>query len=224
MGVFDFVKNVGAKIGIGKSAEEKRKEQADAAVQRSLENQRKLAAAAKKRKQELEAKTAERAAAADAEAIKAKEATEARRAAFAARKAERQKAAAQRRFAEFQKSNELEDYIGGLGLNDDGEVDVRFDDGTAYIEGIVPDQETREKIILAVGNVEGVGRVNEELEVVTPEPEAVMHTVVSGDTLWGIAQKVYGDGNRYPEIFEANQPMLTDPDLIFPGQVLRCPQ
>ena len=148
----------------------------------------------------------------------------AKREAFQARKAERIKAAAKRRYEEYQKSNELEQYVRDLGLDEDNDIDIRYDDGVAYIEGIVPDQETREKIILAVGNVEGVGRVNEEIEVHDPEPEAVMHTVVSGDTLWAIAQKVYGDGNQYPKIFEANQPMLTDPDLIFPGQVLRCPQ
>lgn len=210
MGVFDFVRNAGAKIGIGKSTEEREKEAADAAVQRGLEAQKKMAAEAMARRKEQQASE--------------DEAAKKRRADFQAKKTERIKAAAKRRFAEYQKSNELEKYIADLGLSEDADIDIRFDDGVAYIEGLVPDQETREKIILAVGNAEGVGRVNEEIEVDAQEPEAVMHTVVSGDTLWGIAQKVYGDGNRYPEIFEANQPMLTDPDLIFPGQVLRCPQ
>lgn len=210
MGVFDFVRNAGAKIGIGKSTEEREKEAADAAVQRGLEAQKKMAADA------MAARKAQQASEDDA--------AKKRRADFQAKKQERIQAAAKRRFAEYQKSNELEKYIADLGLSEDADIDIRFDDGVAYIEGLVPDQETREKIILAVGNAEGVGRVNEEIEVDAQEPEAVMHTVVSGDTLWGIAQKVYGDGNRYPEIFEANQPMLTDPDLIFPGQVLRCPQ
>ena len=213
MGVFDFIKDAGAKIGIGKSSEEREKEKADAAIQRGLEAQRKMAQEAMARRKEAVEK-------ADDEEKKAREA---RRAAFKARKEERIKAAAKRKFQEYQKSNELEEYAKGLGLIEDDEIDIRFDDGIAYIEGVVPDQETREKLILAVGNAEGVARVNEEIEVVAPEPEAVMHTVVSGDTLWAIAEKVYGNGSRYPEIFEANQPMLTDPDLIFPGQVLRCP-
>lgn len=210
MGMFDFVRNAGAKIGIGKSTEEREKEENDAAVQRGLEAQRKMATEAmarRKKAQETE-----------------DDAAKAKRAAFAARKEERKKAAAARKFAEYAKSNALESYVRGLGLTEDGDIDIRFDDGVAYIEGLVPDQETREKIILAVGNADGVARVNEEIEVAAQEAEAVFHTVVSGDTLWGIAQKVYGDGNRYPEVFEANQPMLTDPDLIFPGQVLRCPQ
>ena len=53
--------------------------------------------------------------------------------------------------------------------------------------------------------------------------DAVFHTVVKGDTLSAIAKKTLGNANRYPEIFEANKPMLTHPDKIYPGQVLRIP-
>jgi nucleoid-associated protein YgaU len=49
------------------------------------------------------------------------------------------------------------------------------------------------------------------------------YTVQSGDTLSAIAQQFYGDSSLYPRIFEANTDQLTDPDLIFPGQVLRIP-
>lgn len=45
----------------------------------------------------------------------------------------------------------------------------------------------------------------------------------SGDSLSKIAQHFYGDMHRYTEIFEANRPMLEDPDEIYPGQVLRIP-
>ena len=44
-----------------------------------------------------------------------------------------------------------------------------------------------------------------------------------GDTLWAIAEKAYGNGAKYEAIFEANKPMLTHPDKIYPGQVLRIP-
>ena len=55
------------------------------------------------------------------------------------------------------------------------------------------------------------------------EPQSNMYTVVSGDTLSAIAKKEYGDANKYMKIFEANQPMLSDPNKIYPGQVLRIP-
>jgi nucleoid-associated protein YgaU len=45
----------------------------------------------------------------------------------------------------------------------------------------------------------------------------------SGDTLSKIAREFYGDANAYMRIFEANRPMLKDPDLIYPGQALRIP-
>jgi nucleoid-associated protein YgaU len=47
--------------------------------------------------------------------------------------------------------------------------------------------------------------------------------VVKGDTLWKIAASQYGNGAKYPLIFEANKPMLKDPDKIYPGQNLRIP-
>ena len=56
-----------------------------------------------------------------------------------------------------------------------------------------------------------------------PAAEPVFHTVVKGDTLWKISEKTLGSGARYKEIFEANRPMLKDPDKIYPGQVLRIP-
>ena len=78
-------------------------------------------------------------------------------------------------------------------------------------------------MILAVGNVAGVAKVEEALETPEPAAEPVFHTVVKGDTLWKIAEKTLGKGARYTEIFEANRPMLSDPDKIYPGQMLRIP-
>ncbi len=49
------------------------------------------------------------------------------------------------------------------------------------------------------------------------------YTVVSGDTLSHIAKRFYGKASRWPAIFEANRDKLSDPDKIFPGQVLRIP-
>lgn len=100
---------------------------------------------------------------------------------------------------------------------------VTFDDGVATLYGTCPTQAAKEKVVLAVGNTSGVARVDDRMEVRAPEPEATFYTVESGDTLSKIALEHYGDANRYMKIFEANRPMLKDPDLIYPGQVLRIP-
>ncbi|HUG00510.1 MAG TPA: peptidoglycan-binding protein LysM [Longimicrobiales bacterium] len=113
-------------------------------------------------------------------------------------------------------------HVQGLGLRPD-DFRVAFDDGTATINGTVATQAVRERVILAAGNVHGVSRVDDRLTVKAPAPEGKFHTVKSGDTLSKIAREHYGDAGRYPEIFEANKPMLKDPDKIYPGQVLRIP-
>ena len=79
----------------------------------------------------------------------------------------------------------------------------------------------KEKVILAVGNVNGVSAVDDQVE---SGGEPVFHTVEKGDTLWAISSKTLGKGSHYNEIFEANCPMLTHPDKIYPRQVLRIPQ
>lgn len=53
------------------------------------------------------------------------------------------------------------------------------------------------------------------------EPAPNSYTVVSGDTLWGIAERFYGDGNKYQVLVDANA--IPNPDLIHPGQVLTIP-
>lgn len=94
---------------------------------------------------------------------------------------------------------------------------------TVTIKGEVENQVDAEKIALAVGNVEGVESVDNQMDVAIQEPEARYHTVASGDWLSKIAKTYYGDANKFNVIFEANKPMLTDPDKIYPGQVLRIP-
>jgi nucleoid-associated protein YgaU len=66
--------------------------------------------------------------------------------------------------------------------------------------------------------------VDDQLQVAQPAPEARLYTVKRGDTLSKIAQAHYGDATQYPRIFEANRPLLRDPDEIYPGQTLRIPQ
>lgn len=102
-------------------------------------------------------------------------------------------------------------------------LNVHIVDDAATITGAAYDQATREKVILVVGNSNGIATVDDQMTVEHPEPEAQFHTVVSGDSLSKIAKKYYANAMKYPVIFEANQPMLKSPDLIYPGQVLRIP-
>ena len=109
----------------------------------------------------------------------------------------------------------------GFKVNDFG---VRVDNDLATLTGKASSQEEREKIVLLVGNTEGIGQVDDRLQVAQAAKEAVFYTVQKGDTLSKIAKQHYGDANRYHQIFDANRPMLKDPDEIFPGQVLRIPE
>ena len=100
---------------------------------------------------------------------------------------------------------------------------VALSNSRITVWGKAANQATKEKVVLALGNMKGVSQVDDQMTVDNPEPEAQFHTVVSGDTLGKIAKKFYGDAMKYPQIFEANKPMLVDPNLIYPGQVLRIP-
>ncbi|HMT69320.1 MAG: peptidoglycan-binding protein LysM [Saprospiraceae bacterium] len=102
-------------------------------------------------------------------------------------------------------------------------LDIVVDDETATVYGQVESTSLKEKVILIVGNTEGIASVDDRISVVNDEPEATFYTVQKGDSLSKIAKEQYGDMMKYPVIFEANKPMLTSPDLIYPGQVLRIP-
>ncbi len=100
---------------------------------------------------------------------------------------------------------------------------LNYQDDTVTIYGQVHSQSDKEKLILALGNVSGVASVDDRISVTNPEPEAIFYTVKRGDTLGKIAKKQYGNASKYTVIFEANTPMLKDPNKIFVGQVLRIP-
>lgn len=125
------------------------------------------------------------------------------------------------------------------------EIEVKGD--TAVLKGVVEDQSIFEKAVIAVGNTLGISKVQaDELKIVAPESgikldskvdmtelvkaatpakAPVFYTVKKGDNLWKIAEAHYGKGKgaKHTVIFEANRPMLTHPDKIYPGQVLRIP-
>jgi len=102
-------------------------------------------------------------------------------------------------------------------------MQVVINGDTAIVSGLAANQAAREKVILVVGNTEGIAQVDDRLEVEVQEPEATFYTVKKGDYLSKISKAVYGDAMKYEIIFEANKPMLSHPDKIYPGQVLRIP-
>lgn len=115
-------------------------------------------------------------------------------------------------------SEALQKEVADLGLDAKG-LDISVEGDKVKIKGDAVSKEVREKVILAVGNVEGVAEVEDD-----SADDVMFHTVEEGDNLSAVAKKTLGSANRYMEIFEANKPMLSDPDKIYPGQVLRIPQ
>ncbi|MGB6213950.1 MULTISPECIES: peptidoglycan-binding protein LysM [Pseudomonas fluorescens group] len=119
---------------------------------------------------------------------------------------------------------QLKEHISKVGLGNPN-VQATVDGDKVTVTGDVGSQEEKEKILLAVGNIAGVGSVDDQMTVTGPVVVAAKFvTVVKGDTLSAISLRVYGDANKYQKIFEANKPMLKHPDKIYPGQTLRIPE
>jgi len=91
------------------------------------------------------------------------------------------------------------------------EIEVNGDEVAARGEAMT--RELREKIIVAIGNIMGIARA----------ANSTFHKVKKGDTLWAIASEHYGNGAKFKDVFQANRPMLSNADAIYPGQVLRIP-
>lgn len=126
-----------------------------------------------------------------------------------------------------EKSDQLRNAITSLDL-EVADLSIEVDDDAVKIWGEAVDLATKEKVVLVAGNTKGVASVEDkmsvkEVEVIEEAEMAQFHTVESGDTLGKIAKKYYGNAMKYPVIFEANKPMLSHPDKIYPGQVLRIP-
>ena len=124
--------------------------------------------------------------------------------------------------SEADKAEKLRAHLQSVGVGGQ-ELDIQIKGDIVVLTGSVATQEEKEKILLTAGNVAGISSVEDHITVTTPAPEARFYTVVKGDTLSAIAKAQYGDANKYMKIFEANKPMLSHPDKIYPGQVLRIP-
>ncbi|POX90959.1 lectin [Mycobacterium kansasii] len=121
-----------------------------------------------------------------------------------------------------------------LVLQDDRNLVLYAADGPAWATATQTDTPPAD-LQKSVGAPEmtGAAQAAQPVGEAAPEPiaEAVAHepvepapnsyTVVSGDTLWGIAERFYGDGNKYQVLVDANA--IPNPDLIHPGQVLTIP-
>lgn len=107
-----------------------------------------------------------------------------------------------------------------------GDINVAVEGSRVHVTGNVPDEATRQKLAMIVGNVKYIEAVDDS-GLTGGQPQArqpKVYEVQSGDTLSSIAKQQFGDANAYQKIFEANRPMLKDPDEIYPGQVLIIPE
>jgi nucleoid-associated protein YgaU len=104
-------------------------------------------------------------------------------------------------------------------------VELKVEGDKVVLSGKALSTEEAEKIVLAIGNTTGVAAVENNVQVAKAAPESRTYEVKRGDTLWKIAEEMYGKGKgaQHTVIFEANKPMLSHPDKIYPGQVLRVP-
>ncbi len=109
-------------------------------------------------------------------------------------------------------------------------VTVTGKDSAIVVSGQALNIDEKQRILATAGNVDGVEQVEDQLTLKTPlkieipDLTKTMYTVKSGDSLSKISKAVYGDMNQYQKIFDANKPMLSHPDKIYPGQVLYIPQ
>jgi nucleoid-associated protein YgaU len=119
-------------------------------------------------------------------------------------------------------ADDLRREVEDLGVNLDG-LGIEVEGDTVRLSGKTGNQEQKEKAILALGNVAGIAQVEEDVETEDGGKEMHFHTVEEGDTLSALAEEYLDAAARYQEIFDANKPLLTDPNKIYPGQVLRIP-
>jgi nucleoid-associated protein YgaU len=129
---------------------------------------------------------------------------------------------------EKEKSELISNHIKKFGF-DTSTIQVVVDDEKVTLTGSIDNMENKNKIVVTAGNVDGISSVNDQIIITNPpsikppEPEKQFYTVKKGDYLSKIAKEVYGKANKYDIIFEANKPMLKDPNMIYPGQVLVIP-
>jgi len=121
------------------------------------------------------------------------------------------------------KESELKRIINNLPLSE-SKLDVEFRNGVATVYGESKSSAEKEKVVMAVGNIVGVRRVDDRISLLEPEAKEEIYEVEGGDSLSKISKRFYGDPMKYMEIFNANKDILKNPDIIHPGQKLRIPK
>lgn len=128
-----------------------------------------------------------------------------------------------------EKAKKVQEHVAQFGF-DLSSVTFSVNVGKVTVSGEAKNFDEKQKILATAGNVEGIESVEdvltlkEPLKIEIPDLSKTFYTVVSGDNLSKISKATYGDPNKYKVIFEANKPMLSHPDKIYPGQVLFIPQ
>ena len=126
---------------------------------------------------------------------------------------------------------------------DSSSLKFGFGANSITVSGEISDESDRQKILDVLSDAPGISTIQDDMTVAAPtavekpadpeaaDPEAApaedgarAYTVKSGDTLWKIAEQMYGNGSQYMKIFEANSGTLENPDQIFPGQELKIPK
>jgi len=111
-------------------------------------------------------------------------------------------------------------YSAGLKIN---QLEVELEGQTVKVYGETKSAADREKAILILGNVDGIENVEDRISLLGEEAHTEFYKVQKGDSLSKIAKKFYGDPLKYNILFEANKEVIKDPNLIYPGQVIRIP-
>jgi nucleoid-associated protein YgaU len=110
-----------------------------------------------------------------------------------------------------------------------GEVDVRADQivpdtGTVVARAQVTFEKAEDAIVLRPVSATGAAGDGEGASASTGERQIPSIIIRTGDNLWTISQRRYGEGLRYTTIYQANKDQIRNPDLIYPGQVFMMPE
>lgn len=123
-------------------------------------------------------------------------------------------------------SNDITDDISVMVLVKSVEaVEKAGEEGDKYLSIKLQEYKAPGKRYVAIQTVAATVKQEDTAAATETNPavtENKTHTVQSGDTLWGIAKKYYGNGSQYTKIASAN-PDIKNPNLIYPGQVLSIP-